>query len=101
MLCFIFKIARETELDFTPLVVKRLCNSLFGRQGSQAVIVDIFGQKGRTHRSNDSSQNIIEEVTAKYRSSAQIHWVTTLNNIEKVKRGYRKKIRTTKKLKGG
>ncbi|MCW7550128.1 cytoplasmic protein [Photorhabdus sp. APURE] len=96
MLCFIFKIARETELDFTPLVVKRLCNSLFGRQGSQAVIVDIFGQEGRTHRSNDSSQNIIEEVTAKYRSLAQIHWVTTLNNIEKVKRGYRKKIRTTK-----
>ncbi|MCP9269162.1 cytoplasmic protein [Xenorhabdus sp. XENO-1] len=99
MLCFIFKIARETELDFTPLVVKRLCNSLFGRQGSQSIIVDIFGQKGRAHRSNDSSPNIIEEATAKYRSPAQIHWVNTLNNIEKVKRGYRTKIRTTKKLK--
>ncbi|EFW0840721.1 cytoplasmic protein, partial [Salmonella enterica] len=50
MLYFFFQIADEAGLDYTPLVVKRLCAHLFDRQGSQNIIVDIFGQKGRMHR---------------------------------------------------
>lgn len=35
MLYFFFQIADEAGLDYTPLVVKRLCAHLFDRQGSQ------------------------------------------------------------------
>jgi hypothetical protein len=48
MLSFIFEIAESVDLDFTPLVVKRLCTALFGRSGSQNIIVATFGQK-RSH----------------------------------------------------
>jgi len=51
MLCFIFEIADSIELDFTPLIVKRLCMRIFGRSGSQDMLSAIFRQKGRQHRS--------------------------------------------------
>ncbi|EDZ1687065.1 cytoplasmic protein [Salmonella enterica] len=100
MLCFIFLIASEKNLDFTPLVVKRLCESLFGRKGSQDFIVEIFGQKGRSHRSNDSSPKVIEGVANQYRALAALHWSDTLAVIEKVKRDYRKKIKAINKPSG-
>nr|WCS70373.1 YadA [Salmonella enterica subsp. enterica serovar Rissen] len=47
MLRFIFAtVAHDPDPDLTPLAVKRLCKALFGRTGSQWLIVDIFGEKG-------------------------------------------------------
>lgn len=90
MLFFFFQIADEAGLDYTPLVVKRLCAHLFDRQGSQNIIVDIFGQKGRMHRSHDSDPDIIAAVAERYRQQADNHWLIVLKNIEKVKQDYRK-----------
>ncbi|EEG0319393.1 cytoplasmic protein [Salmonella enterica] len=70
--------------------VKRLCAHLFDRQGSQNIIVDIFGQKGRMHRSHDSDPDIIAAVAERYRQQADDHWQTVLKNIGRVKQGYRK-----------
>ncbi|MDV7024533.1 MULTISPECIES: cytoplasmic protein [Atlantibacter] len=99
MLCFIFSIAEDSGLDFTPLVVKRLCFHLFGRQGSQEIIVDVFGQKGRMNRSHDSARDRIEDVAGRYRLSADRHWQDVLQNIEHVKREYRQK-QNSKKTEG-
>ncbi|EAN7518580.1 cytoplasmic protein, partial [Salmonella enterica] len=90
MLYFFFLIADEAGLDYTPLVVRRLCAHLFDRQGSQAIIVDIFGQKGRMHRSRDSAPDIIAAVAERYRQQADDHWQTVLKNIGRVKQDYRK-----------
>ncbi|EOG8283773.1 cytoplasmic protein [Salmonella enterica subsp. enterica serovar Newport] len=89
MLYFFFGIADEAGLDYTPLVVKRLCTHLFDRQGSQAIIVDIFGQRGRMHRSHDSDPDLIAAVAEQYRQKAQHHWQTVLQNIARVKQDYR------------
>ncbi|EDE6508942.1 cytoplasmic protein [Salmonella enterica subsp. enterica serovar Enteritidis] len=94
MLYFFFQIADEAELDYTPLVVRRLCFHLFDRQGSQNIIVDIFGQKGRMHRSHDSDPEIIAAVAEQYRQQAQHHWQTVLKNIGRVKQDYRKNHRS-------
>lgn len=91
MLYFFFGIADEARLDYTPLVVKRLCAHLFDRQGSQAIIVDIFGQKGRMHRSHDSDPDIIAAVAAQYSQQAKDHWQGVLKNIDRMKRDYREK----------
>ncbi|MFK3662739.1 hypothetical protein ACI2I2_19865 [Scandinavium sp. NPDC088450] len=93
MLIFIFDIGIEKGMDLTPLAVKRLCNSLFGRTESQSIIVDVFGQRGRSHRSSDSTIKVIDEVASKYRYSAGIYWSATLKDIEQVKREYRKNVR--------
>lgn len=53
MLRFIFAtIAYDPDPDLTPLAVRRLCQALFGRTGSQWLIVEIFGVKGRQHLEN-------------------------------------------------
>lgn len=91
MLYFFFEIADEAGLDYTPLVVRRLCFHLFDRQGSQNIIVDVFGQKGRIHRSHDSAPDIIAAVAAQYSQQAKDHWRCILKNIDRVKRDYRKK----------
>ena len=47
MLRFIFAtIAYDPDPDLTPLAVRRLCQALFGRTGSQWLIVEIFGGEG-------------------------------------------------------
>lgn len=52
MLTFIFStVAHDPDPDLTPLAVKRLCKALFGRTGSQGLIVEVFGEKGRQHSS--------------------------------------------------
>ncbi|HEN3280920.1 TPA: hypothetical protein U5D21_002771 [Yersinia enterocolitica] len=99
MLSFIFGIALENGLDLTPLVVKRLCHSLFGRKGSQSHIVAIFGVKHRVRRSEHSSQDTIEVFALRYRLAAYNYWSATLADIEKVKFGYSEKIRDIKKKK--
>ncbi|ECT5252341.1 cytoplasmic protein [Salmonella enterica subsp. enterica serovar Panama] len=85
MLYFFFGIADEAGLDYTPLVVRRLCAHLFDRQGSQAIIVDIFGRKGRMHRSYDSYPDIIAAVAEQYSQQAKDYWQGVLKNIERVK----------------
>ncbi|WP_225760178.1 cytoplasmic protein [Leclercia sp. Marseille-Q4284] len=93
MLCFIFEIADETELDLTPLIVKRLCNRFFGRSGSQDMIVDIFGQKGRQHRSRDNLPSVIDEVVTRYRLAAHSCQSSMLHDIEQVKKDYQASIK--------
>ncbi len=69
MLYFFFQIADEAGLDYTPLVVKRLCAHLFDRQGSQNIIVDIFGQKGRMHRRPAAGRGPLADSSEEYRES--------------------------------
>lgn len=97
MLCFIFDIADDIQLDFTPIVVKRLCAALFGRVGSQDIIVDIFGQKGRSHRSRDSSPAVIGDVASRYRLKAWSWQAATLSDIAEVKRDYSRHVRSARK----
>ncbi|HAG2284956.1 TPA: cytoplasmic protein, partial [Salmonella enterica] len=101
MLYFFFQIADETGLDYTPLVVKRLCAHLFDRQGSQNIIVDIFGRKGRMHRSHDSDPDIIAAVAEQYSQQAKDHWQGVLKNIERVKQDYRKNQKKELKMTEG
>lgn len=101
MLRFIFAtVAQEFDLDLTPLAVKRLCNALFGRTGSQWLIVAVFGEKGRQHRSDDSKPERIEEMAVKYRAAALQHWTATLAEIERVKRIYQTEMRASKDAEG-
>ncbi|ASD61918.1 TPA: cytoplasmic protein [Enterobacter kobei] len=93
MLCFIFEIADSIDLDLTPLTVKRLCTRLFGRSGSQDMIVAIFGQKGRQHRSRDNTLSTLDEITERYRLAAHSCQASTLSDIESVKRDYQAEIR--------
>ncbi|ECG9331084.1 hypothetical protein FO199_20580 [Salmonella enterica] len=97
MLRFIFAtVAYDPDPDLTPLTVKRLCSVLFGRTGSQWLIVEIFGEKGRQHRSDDSNPEAVEKMAAKYRHAAQRHWSATLAEIERVKRTYQAKVKASK-----
>lgn len=96
MLCFIFAtVPYEFDPDLTPLTVKRLCNALFGRTGSQWLIVAVFGEKGRQHRSDDSNPERIEQMAARYRRAAQEQWAATLAEIERVKRTYQAQVRAS------
>lgn len=89
MLCFIFStIAYDPDPDLTPLTVKRLCDAMFGRTGSQWLIVAVFGEKGRHHRSEDSNLEAVEKMAARFRHSAKRHWSATLAEIERGKRIY-------------
>lgn len=98
MLDFIFTtIAHDPDPDLTPLAVKRLCKELFGRTGSQRLIVEVFGVKGRRHRSDDSNPENVKKIAAKYRHKARRHWSATLADIERVKRLYQMKIRASQK----
>nr|UGK56632.1 hypothetical protein [Escherichia coli] len=83
--------AQEDAPDLTPLAAKRLCNSLFGRSGSQSILVYVFGRAGRVHRSATCSPKTIEAIAALYRSDAERYWNSTLATIERVKHTYRAK----------
>ncbi|HIF8059205.1 TPA: hypothetical protein ACX41Z_005102, partial [Escherichia coli] len=61
------------------------CNSLFGRSGSQSILVYVFGQAGRVHRSATCSPKTIEAIADLYRSDAERYWNSTLATIERVK----------------
>lgn len=98
MLRFIFAtVPHEFDPDLTPLKVKRLCNALFGRTGSQNLITAVFGQKGREHRSDDSHPERIELMAERFRPVARDHWGLTLSTIERVKRSYQSEIKGKRK----
>lgn len=97
MIRFIFAtIAHEFDPDLTPITVKRLCKALFGRTGSQWLIVAVFGQAGRQHRSDDSNPEKIEQMAARYRRDAQKQTAATLAEIARVKLTYQKGIRASR-----
>lgn len=75
----------------------RLRKALFGRTGSQWLVVEVFGEKGRQHRSADSNPEMVEKMAARYRHAAELHWSATLAEIERVKRLYQTKIKKSKK----
>lgn len=97
MIEFIFDMAINSNLDLTPLVVKRLCANLFQRQGSQSLIVEVFGKKQRVERSSDSNMERINDIAERYRESADKYWSETLSDIAKAKIGYQKKIKALRK----
>jgi len=92
MLLFIISIGVEEGVDLTPLVVKRLCNNLFGRKGSQSLIVKVFGEKNRIKRSAHSDPEEIELITKKYQRTASQYWSSTLSDIEEVKLKYKDSV---------
>lgn len=97
MLRFIFAtVAYDPDPDLTPLAVKRLCKALFGRTGSQWLIVEIFGEKGRQHRSDDSNPEDVGNMAARYRHDAGQHWSATLAEIERVKRTYQAGVKASR-----
>ncbi|NPE55889.1 hypothetical protein HLB25_10240 [Dickeya dadantii] len=101
MLRFIFAtIAYDPDPDLTPLTVKRLCNILFGRTGSQWLIVAVFGQKGRQYRSDDSNPEAVEKIAARYRHAAKLHWSATLAEVERVKRIYQTQAKASPHKRG-
>ncbi|POT24531.1 hypothetical protein C3433_23900 [Citrobacter freundii] len=101
MLTFIFStVAHDPDPDLTPLAVKRLCKALFGRTGSQGLIVEVFGEKGRQHRSDDSSLESVEKIATRYRHEAERHWSETLATIEQIKRIYLAGIRISREKEG-
>ncbi|HHD9990463.1 TPA: hypothetical protein ACOZW9_005255, partial [Klebsiella pneumoniae] len=101
MLRFIFAtIAYDPDPDLTPLAVRRLCQALFGRTGSQWLIVEIFGVKGRQHRSDDSTPEAVEKMATRYRHAAGLHWAATLAEIERVKRNYQTQVKASRKGEG-
>ncbi|SUJ17703.1 YadA [Salmonella enterica subsp. enterica] len=63
MLRFIFAtIAYDPDPDLTPLTVRRLCKALFGRTGSQWLVVEVFWGEGasapqRGQQSGDGGKN--------------------------------------------
>ena len=67
------------------------------RTGSQWLVVEVFGEKGRQHRSADSNPEMVEKMAARYRHAAELHWSATLAEIERVKRLYQTKIKKSKK----
>ena len=89
MVLFILSIGIEDGLDLTPLVVKRLCQNLFGRKGSQSLIVKIFGEKNRINRSVHNDPEMIDAITQKHLGAAKYYWSATLGDIEKTKQKYR------------
>jgi hypothetical protein len=50
------------------------------------MIVAIFGQKGRQHRSRDNTLSTLDEITERYRLAAHSCQASTLSDIESVKR---------------
>ena len=100
MIRFIFAtIAYDPDPDLTPLAVKRLCNALFDGTGSQWLIVEIFGEKGRQRRSDDSNPEAVEKMAARYRYATGQHWSATLTEIERVKRIHQAGIKASRKEK--
>ncbi|WP_244576379.1 hypothetical protein [Escherichia coli] len=88
---------REYIAEQNLMTVRRLCKALFGRTGSQWLVVEVFGEKGRQHRSADSNPEMVEKMAARYRHAAELHWSATLAEIERVKRLYQTKIKKSKK----
>lgn len=50
--------------------------------------MEIFEEKGRLRRSDDSSPEAVEKMAARYRRDAGLYWSVTLAEIERVKRLY-------------
>jgi len=94
MLTFLFSICVEESVDLTPLVVKRLCVGWFNRSGSQKVLVALFGEKGRVHKSADSPDECIQLIVDKYRNEADKHWKQCMDTIKAIKLAYKVAIRS-------
>ncbi len=68
MLRFIFAtIAYDPDPDLTPLTVRRLCKALFGRTGSQWLVVEVFGGEGasapqRGQQSGDGGKKWLPDI---------------------------------------
>ena len=97
---YLSEVAGYSDPDLTPLAVRRLCQALFGRTGSQWLIVEIFGVKGRQHRSDDSTPESVEKMATRYRHAAGLHWAATLAEIERVKRNYQTQVKASRKGEG-
>lgn len=91
MIKFVLEKNNDDWFDLTPLTVKRLTKALFGRSGSQSIIVGIFGMEGRIQRSADSSRDRINCFVELHQEDADKHWNECLSAINSVKLEYKKK----------
>lgn len=97
MLRFIFDtVAKDPDPELTPITVKRLCNELFGRTGSQWLIIDVFGDKKRLQRSPDSNVDSVRAMASMYRNEARKHWQETLTEIKRVQANYKRNIKSAR-----
>ncbi len=80
---------------FNPLTVRRLCKALFGRTGSQWLVVEVLGRKGVSTAARTAIGDG-GKMAARYRHAAELHWSATLAEIERVKRLYQTKIKNPK-----
>jgi hypothetical protein len=92
MLVFTLLICKEMRLDATPLVIKRLNKAFFDRTGSQKIIVALFGESGRIHRSSDADPDRIQKIVELYKAKAHSHWQQCLFDIESIKLDYGKTV---------
>ena len=79
----------------SPQLTARPCTAR-----SQWLIVEIFGVKGRQHRSDDSTPEAVEKMATRYRHAAGLHWAATLAEIERVKRNYQTQVKASRKGEG-
>lgn len=105
MLSFVEALKHQIEADITPTAAARLCQGFFGRKGSQAKLVFLFGTRDRQHRSDHSNQECIDAIIARFSDRAAAFWLKVNLSIEEVKRKHDSKIgeqkRNKKKRKKG
>lgn len=83
---------KGNELDLTPTFVKKLCNGLFDRTGSQKCIVTLFGVAGRTDKNKQNIDDTVAKLVDKYRKSADSYWESVIAHLEYVKSEHRDNV---------
>lgn len=80
------------ELDLTPTFVKKLCDGLFDRTGSQKCIVFLFGVAGRINKNKQNIDDTVAKLVDKYRKSADSYWESVIAHLEYVKSEHRDNV---------
>lgn len=83
--------------DITPLVARKLISQMWGKVGSQDLIVAIFGEPGRIQKSTDNNREFVVGFAWRHRARARAVEREYTAEIERVKVWYQKQIREKKK----
>lgn len=81
------------ELETTPTVIKKLCQLLFERKGTQKIIVDLFGEHSRTARASQESHDLIEVIASQYFEGANKMMAALMNSADSIKLEYSIRLR--------
>lgn len=78
------------QFDMTPLTIRKLSKALFdGRSGSQEILVELFGFKGRTRKASNFTHELIGELAKTHGEAAKSFMTITNIGIEQMKDRYR------------